>query len=197
MIRLFDLLFSLLGLIILLPVFIIVAILIKCTSKGPVFFLQKRVGKDNRDFSLIKFRTMYQDADKSGLLTVGEKDPRITPVGYFLRKYKIDELPQLINVLKGDMSLVGPRPEVRKYVELYSEEQKQILKFRPGITDLASIKYVNENEILKQADNPEEFYVRYIMPDKIRLNMEYLSKPTVKKYFSIIFKTFFSIKQNN
>lgn len=197
MIRFFDLLFSILGLIILLPVFIIVAILIKCTSKGPVFFLQKRVGKDNRDFSLIKFRTMYQDADKSGLLTVGEKDPRITPVGYFLRKYKIDELPQLINVLKGDMSLVGPRPEVRKYVELYSEEQKQILKFRPGITDLASIKYVNENEILKQADNPEEFYVRYIMPDKIRLNMEYLSKPTVKKYFSIIFKTFFSIKQNN
>ncbi|MEJ5266111.1 MAG: sugar transferase [Bacteroidales bacterium] len=197
MIRLFDLLFSLLGLIILLPVFIIVAILIKITSKGPVFFIQKRVGKDNRDFSLIKFRTMYQDADKSGLLTVGEKDPRITPVGYFLRKYKIDELPQLINVLKGDMSLVGPRPEVRKYVELYSEEQKQILKFRPGITDLASIKYVNENEILKQADDPEEFYVRYIMPDKIRLNMEYLSKPTVKKYFSIIFKTFFSIKQNN
>ncbi|HOK99755.1 MAG TPA: sugar transferase [Bacteroidales bacterium] len=194
MIRFFDFVFSLIGLIILLPVFVVVGILIKCNSKGPIFFMQKRVGKDNRDFSLIKFRTMYQDADKKGLLTVGEKDPRITPVGYFLRKYKIDELPQLINVLKGDMSLVGPRPEVRKYVDLYNEEQRQILNFRPGITDIASIKYMNENEILRHADNPEEYYIRYIMPDKIRLNLEYLHKPTLKKYFSIIFRTIFSIK---
>jgi len=194
MIRFLDILFSLLGLIILLPVFLIVAVLIKCSSKGPVFFLQKRVGKGNRDFSLIKFRTMYQDADRKGLLTVGQRDPRITPVGYFLRKYKIDELPQLINVLKGDMSLVGPRPEVRKYVDLYNDEQRQILNFRPGITDLASIKYVNENEILSQAEDPEAYYIQQIMPDKIRLNLEYLRQPTLKKYFSIIFKTFFSIK---
>jgi len=194
MIRFLDILFSLLGLIILLPVFLIVAVLIKCSSKGPVFFLQKRVGKGNRDFSLIKFRTMYQDADRKGLLTVGQWDPRITPVGYFLRKYKIDELPQLINVLKGDMSLVGPRPEVRKYVDLYNDEQRQILNFRPGITDLASIKYVNENEILSQAEDPEAYYIQHIMPDKIRLNLEYLRQPTLKKYFSIIFKTFFSIK---
>jgi lipopolysaccharide/colanic/teichoic acid biosynthesis glycosyltransferase len=194
MIRFLDILFSLLGLIILLPVFLIVAVLIKCSSKGPVFFLQKRVGKGNRDFSLIKFRTMYQDADRKGLLTVGQRDPRITPVGYFLRKYKIDELPQLINVLKGDMSLVGPRPEVRKYVDLYNDEQRQILNFRPGITDLASIKYVNENEILSQAEDPEAYYIQHIMPDKIRLNLEYLRQPTLKKYFSIIFKTFFSIK---
>lgn len=194
MIRFLDILFSLLGLIILLPVFLIVAVLIKCSSKGPAFFLQKRVGKGNRDFSLIKFRTMYQDADRKGLLTVGQRDPRITPVGYFLRKYKIDELPQLINVLKGDMSLVGPRPEVRKYVDLYNDEQRQILNFRPGITDLASIKYVNENEILSQAEDPEAYYIQHIMPDKIRLNLEYLRQPTLKKYFSIIFKTFFSIK---
>ncbi|NLI23138.1 MAG: sugar transferase [Bacteroidales bacterium] len=194
MIRFLDILFSLLGLIILLPVFLIVAVLIKCSSKGPVFFLQKRVGKGNRDFSLIKFRTMYQDADRKGLLTVGQRDPRITPVGYFLRKYKIDELPQLINVLKGDMSLVGPRPEVRKYVDLYNDEQRQILNFRPGITDLASIKYVNENEILSQAEDTEAYYIQHIMPDKIRLNLEYLRQPTLKKYFSIIFKTFFSIK---
>jgi len=194
MIRFLDILFSLLGLIILLPVFLIVAVLIKCSSKGPVFFFQKRVGKGNRDFSLIKFRTMYQDADRKGLLTVGQRDPRITPVGYFLRKYKIDELPQLINVLKGDMSLVGPRPEVRKYVDLYNDEQRQILNFRPGITDLASIKYVNENEILSKAEDPEAYYIQHIMPDKIRLNLEYLRQPTLKKYFSIIFKTFFSIK---
>lgn len=194
MIRFLDILFSLLGLIILLPLFLIVAVLIKCSSKGPVFFLQKRVGKGNRDFSLIKFRTMYQDADRKGLLTVGQRDPRITPLGYFLRKYKIDELPQLINVLKGDMSLVGPRPEVRKYVDLYNDEQRQILNFRPGITDLASIKYVNENEILSQAEDPEAYYIQHIMPDKIRLNLEYLRQPTLKKYFSIIFKTFFSIK---
>jgi len=194
MIRFLDILFSLLGLIILLPVFLIVAVLIECSSKGPVFFLQKRVGKGNRDFSLIKFRTMYHDADRKGLLTVGQRDPRITPVGYFLRKYKIDELPQLINVLKGDMSLVGPRPEVRKYVDLYNDEQRQILNFRPGITDLASIKYVNENEILSQAEDPEAYYIQHIMPDKIRLNLEYLRQPTLKKYFSIIFKTFFSIK---
>ncbi|MGC8804300.1 MAG: sugar transferase, partial [Bacteroidales bacterium] len=173
--------------------FFVVGILIKCSSKGPVFFLQKRVGRNNRDFFLIKFRTMYQEAEKKGLLTVGEKDPRVTIIGYFLRKYKIDELPQLINVLKGDMSLVGPRPEVRKYVDFYTEEQRRILNYRPGITDLASIKYVNENEILKNVDNPEEYYIRHIMPDKIKLNLKYLQNPTLKRYFSIIFKTFFSI----
>ncbi|MGC8823788.1 MAG: sugar transferase [Bacteroidales bacterium] len=193
MIRFFDILFSLIGLLVLIPLFFVVGILIKCSSKGPVFFLQKRVGRNNRDFFLIKFRTMYQEAEKKGLLTVGEKDPRVTTIGYFLRKYKIDELPQLINVLKGDMSLVGPRPEVRKYVDFYTEEQRRILNYRPGITDLASIKYVNENEILKNVDNPEEYYIRHIMPDKIKLNLKYLQNPTLKRYFSIIFKTFFSI----
>ncbi|MCX7987078.1 MAG: sugar transferase [Bacteroidales bacterium] len=194
MIRFFDILLSAIGLIILLPFFFLIAIAIKLSSKGPVFFLQKRVGKGNKDFFLIKFRTMYEDAEKKGLLTVGEKDPRITPIGFFLRKYKIDELPQLINVLKGEMSMVGPRPEVRRYVDLYTEEQKQILNYRPGITDLASIVYINESEILKKADNPEEYYINHIMPHKINLNLEYLKKPTIGKYFSIIFKTFFSIK---
>ncbi len=197
MIRFFDIILSFMGLVLLLPLFIIVAIMIKITTKGPVFFLQKRVGRYNQDFYLIKFRTMYLDADKKGLLTVGEKDPRITPVGLFLRKYKIDELPQLINVLKGDMSMVGPRPEVRKYVDLYNDEQRKILNYKPGITDLASIKYVNENELLKKADDPESFYIQNIMPDKIQLNLEYLKAPTLSKYLNIIFKTFFSIKRQS
>lgn len=136
---------------------------------------------------------MRKDADKGSLITVGGRDPRITKIGYFIRKFKIDELPQLFNVLKGDMSLVGPRPEVRKYVDLYTDEQKKVLSIRPGITDYASIEYVDENEILGKSDNPDEVYVSQIMPDKIKLNMKYIENKSVKEYFKIIFLTVFKI----
>jgi lipopolysaccharide/colanic/teichoic acid biosynthesis glycosyltransferase len=189
MIRIFDILFSFLGLIILAPIFIVIAILIIYTSKGNIFYAQKRVGKHNKDFTLFKFRTMRANADKSGLLTVGTKDARITKVGYFLRKYKLDELPQLFNVLKGDMSLVGPRPEVRKYVDLYNDEQKRVLNVRPGITDYASIEYRNENKILAQFDEPEKQYVEEIMPQKLRLSLRYVENRIVKEYFKILFLT--------
>ncbi|MBK8551421.1 MAG: sugar transferase [Ignavibacteria bacterium] len=187
--KVFDILFSFLGLVILSPVFLIIALVVKLDSKGVVFYRQTRVGKDNIDFKLFKFRTMRSDSDKSGLLTVGEKDSRITKTGYYLRKYKLDELPQLINILKGDMSFVGPRPEVRKYVEMYNEDQKKVLSVAPGITDVASIKYRNENEILEKSDNPEEFYINNIMPDKIRLNLEYLNQRSFLKDIGVIFKT--------
>jgi lipopolysaccharide/colanic/teichoic acid biosynthesis glycosyltransferase len=192
-IRIFDILFSVLGLIILFPFFIVIALIIICTSRGGVFYTQTRVGKNNKDFTLFKFRTMKMDADKTGLLTVGEKDARITKVGYFLRKYKLDELPQLWNVLKGDMSLVGPRPEVRKYVDLYNEEQKRILEVRPGITDYASIEYVNENQLLAQSDNPEKKYVEEVMPQKLKINLHYLENKSLKIYFKILFLTARSI----
>ena len=155
-IRLFDFILSLLGLILLFPFFIIIAFLIVIDSGGSVFFKQSRVGKDNRDFQLLKFRTMKKGAEKSGLLTVGENDSRITRVGFFLRKYKLDELPQLVNVLKSEMSVVGPRPEVRKYVELYSTEQRKVLTVKPGITDFASIEYSNENELLGKSEQPDK-----------------------------------------
>ncbi len=188
-IRFFDLVFSLIGLIILLPLFIIAALLIKITSKGPVFFKQKRVGKGGIDFIVYKFRSMYTDADKKGLLTVGGKDNRVTVVGYYLRKFKIDELPQLMNVIGGEMSIVGPRPEVRKYVELYSPAQLLALKVLPGITDYASIAYRNENDLLALAINPEELYVKEIMPKKIDLNFKYINNRSVQEYFKIIMIT--------
>jgi len=188
-IRLLDLFFSIVGLMILSPVFIIVALLIKLTSKGPVFYLQNRVGKAGKDFKVYKFRSMYTDADKKGLLTVGGKDNRITKVGFYLRKYKLDELPQLLNVLKGDMSIVGPRPEVRKYVDLYSAEQRKVLSVRPGITDYASIAYRNENDLLAMAPNPEKMYVQEIMPKKIELNFNYINNRSIVEYFKIIFQT--------
>jgi lipopolysaccharide/colanic/teichoic acid biosynthesis glycosyltransferase len=188
-ITLLDYVFSLIGLIILSPVFLLVALLVKVTSKGPVFFRQNRVGKDGRDFKVYKFRTMYTDADKKGLLTVGGKDKRVTSVGYYLRKFKLDELPQLLNVLAGDMSLVGPRPEVRKYVDLYTIEQRKVLSVRPGITDYASIEYRNENDLLATATNPEEMYIEDIMPKKIALNFNYINNRSVRAYFEIIFKT--------
>ncbi|PID88886.1 MAG: glycosyl transferase, partial [Bacteroidia bacterium] len=162
------------GLVVVLPVFVITALLIKLDSKGGVFYRQTRVGKGNKDFRIYKFRTMRTNADKMGLLTVGGRDPRVTKVGYYLRKYKLDELPQLINVLIGDMSFVGPRPEVRKYVDLYTDTQKQVLNVRPGITDVASIAYRNENEILAQQDDPDAYYIDVIMPEKLRLNIDYL-----------------------
>lgn len=193
MTRLFDILFSFFGLLLLMPFFLVIWMIIVLTSKGGGFYKQMRVGKNGRDFSLYKFRSMRKDADKGSLITVGGRDPRITRIGYFIRKFKIDELPQLFNVLKGDMSLVGPRPEVRKYVDLYTDEQKKVLSLRPGITDYASIEYVDENEILGNAENPDEVYISQIMPDKIRLNMKYIENHSLKEYFKIIFLTVFKI----
>ena len=193
MIRFFDFLFSLFGLIVLSPVFLLISLCIVLDSRGGVFYRQSRVGKDGKDFKLYKFRSMRTGADKRGLITVGEKDSRITRVGYFLRKYKLDELPQLINVLKGEMSLVGPRPEVRKYVDLYTPEQRKVLSVLPGITDYASIEYVDENRILGGATDPDKVYVEEILPDKIRYNMKYIENRSLKEYFKIIFLTFYSI----
>ncbi len=193
MTRFFDFLFSLFGLAILSPLFVIIWLIIILTSKGGGFYKQIRVGKDGVDFHLYKFRSMRKDADKGSLITVGGRDPRITKIGFFIRKFKIDELPQLFNVLKGDMSLVGPRPEVRKYVDLYTDEQNKVLSVRPGITDYASIEYVDENEILGKAGNPDEVYINQIMPDKIKLNMKYIENQSVKEYFKIIFLTVFKI----
>lgn len=190
MIRFLDSILSTLGLMLLSPFLLLVAIWIKVDSKGPVFYRQVRVGKNNKDFVLLKFRSMKPGAEKAGLLTIGGKDSRITRAGYYLRKYKLDELPQLINVLLGEMSLVGPRPEVRKYVNLYTDEQKKVLLVRPGITDMASIMYKSENELLQQAAEPERTYIEQIMPHKIQLNMEFINRPGVIKYFKIIFKTF-------
>ena len=193
MIRLFDIFFSALGLIILLPFFIVFYLLIRIESKGGAFYIQERIGKNGKPFGLYKFRSMRVGSDAEGLLTVGERDNRITRIGYVLRKTKIDELPQLLNVLKGDMSLVGPRPEVRKYTDMYTEEQRKVLCVRPGITDYASIEYVNENELLSKADDPERMYIEKVMPDKIKLNMKYLEHYTVGEYFKIIFLTFNSL----
>lgn len=193
MIRFFDILFSLLGLIVLSPLLLIVYVLIRLESPGGGFYCQTRVGKDGKDFRLYKFRSMRTGSDKKGLITVGGHDARITRMGYFVRRYKIDELPQLLNVLKGDMSLVGPRPEVRKYVDLYNEEQRRILAVRPGVTDYASIEYVDENVLLGDADDPDRMYVEQIMPDKIRLNMRYIEHHTLGEYFKIIWLTAKSI----
>lgn len=189
MIRFFDLLLSFLGLILLSPLFLVLSIFIVVNSKGGIFFLQTRVGKNNHDFRLIKFRTMYSGAEWEGSLTIGNKDKRITGTGAFLRKYKMDELPQLINVLAGDMSMVGPRPEVRKYVELYTEEQRKVLMVKPGITDYASMEYINENEILDRSSDPERSYIQQVMPAKLELNLKYLRNPGLKSYFIIIGKT--------
>jgi lipopolysaccharide/colanic/teichoic acid biosynthesis glycosyltransferase len=191
--RIFDIIFSILGLIILSPVLLIIAIIIKSDSKGPVIYKQLRVGKNGIDFNVLKFRTMKTDSDKEGLLTVGGRDSRITGSGYIIRKYKLDEFPQLLNVLKGEMSFVGPRPEVRKYVLLYNEEQRKVLEVRPGITDIASITYRNENELLEKADDPEKFYIEEIMPDKIRLNLEYLTDRSFLNDIKIILKTLAAI----
>lgn len=193
MIRLFDIFFSALGLIMLFPFFIVFYLLIRIESKGGAFYIQERIGKNGKPFELYKFRSMRVGSDAEGLLTVGERDNRITRIGYVLRKTKIDELPQLLNVLKGDMSLVGPRPEVRKYTDMYTEEQRKVLCVRPGITDYASIEYVNENELLSKADDPERMYIEKVMPDKIKLNMKYLEHYTVGEYFKIIFLTFKSL----
>ena len=192
-IRFFDFILSLVGLVVLAPIFIVLAIWIKTDSKGPVFYKQVRVGKNGKDFGLFKFRSMVVDADKKGLITVGGRDPRITRSGYFIRKYKLDELPQLINVLVGDMSLVGPRPEVRKYVEFYDDEQNKVLSVKPGITDYASIEYMDENEILGKSMDPEKTYIEEIMPEKIKYNMKYIKNRSLIEYFKIIFLTVLKI----
>lgn len=187
--RLFDLFFSTIGLLLLLPLFLFFAIWIKIDSPGPVFFRQTRVGWFGRPFQIYKFRTMCSDAESKGRqITVGA-DPRITRSGQFLRRYKLDELPQLINVVKGEMSLVGPRPEVRKYVELFRNDYEEILTIKPGVTDLASLKYRKEALILEQAINPEEEYIRNVLPDKIRLAKEYLRSRTFSFDLALIFKT--------
>lgn len=188
--RIVDCLFSFAGLILLSPVLIGIAVVIKLTSKGPVLFKQIRVGQNNRDFFLIKFRSMYLNTEHKGQLTIGMRDPRITPVGYFIRKYKLDELPQLWNVFTGQMSLVGPRPEVRKYVSMYTSEQLKVLSVKPGITDYASIRYFHENEILGQSDNPEQTYIDEIMPQKLRINLEYVFHQNLIMDFNILFATF-------
>lgn len=193
MIRFLDIIFSFIGIALLLPLLFLVALVIKLNSAGPIFYRQIRVGKNSIDFMLFKFRTMHVNADQLGLLTVGGRDARITSVGYFLRKYKIDELPQLMNVLLGDMSLVGPRPEVRKFVNYYTAEQQKVLTVRPGISDWASILYKNENEILETSLNPEQDYIYKIIPDKIRYNMIYIENYTVYEYFKIIFVTVYHI----
>lgn len=178
------------GLILLTPLFLAVAIWIKLDSRGPVFYRQVRVGKGNRDFRLFKFRSMRPDSDKLGLITVGGRDPRVTRSGYYIRKYKLDEFPQLINVFVGDMSLVGPRPEVRKYVDMYTPEQLKVLDVKPGITSLASIRYRNENEILAAAEDPDKCYVEKVMPDKLAIDLEYVGKANLLTDIKVIFTTF-------
>lgn len=190
MIRFFDILFSIIGLVLLSPLFTVLYLLIRIESQGGGFYSQERIGKNGKPFKLFKFRSMRIGSDKKGLITIGEKDNRITKTGFILRKYKLDELPQLWNVFIGDMSLVGPRPEVKKYTDLYTEEQKQVLQVRPGITDWASIKYVYENKILGESKDPDEAYVNLIMPNKIKLNMVYIQHQTLGEYFKIIFTTF-------
>jgi len=197
MIRIFDLFLSLVGIILLSPLFLIVIIWIIIDSRGPVIFKQNRVGRYGKEFTLYKFRSMHLNSDKTGLLTIGERDSRITRSGLFLRKNKLDELPQLVNVLKGDMSFVGPRPEVRKYVDMYTVEQKIILQDRPGITDYASIVFRNENMLLSKVENPEDYYINNIMPEKLRLNMKYISDKSIAKYFKIIILTIFNTDSIN
>ena len=191
--RIFDVIASGLGLIVLSPLFLILAIWIKIDSRGPVFYRQVRVGYKNKDFRIFKFRSMRVGADKGSLVTIGGHDPRVTRSGYFIRKFKFDELPQLINVFLGDMSLVGPRPEVRHYVDYWTPEQMHVLDVRPGITDPASIKFRNENELMEKAEDPEKYYIEVIMQEKIKLYLEYVEKHSFLYDLGLIFKTFWVI----
>ena len=191
--RIFDVIASGLGLIVLSPLFLILAIWIKIDSRGPVFYRQVRVGWHNRNFRIFKFRSMRVGADKGSLVTIGGHDPRVTRSGYFIRKFKFDELPQLINVFLGDMSLVGPRPEVRHYVDYWTPEQMHVLDVRPGITDPASIKFRNENELMEKAEDPEKYYIEVIMQEKIKLYLEYVEKHSFCYDLGLIFKTFWVI----
>lgn len=174
--RSFDVLFSSLGFIVLAPFLVLIAIMIRCDSKGPILFIQPRVGLHNKNFNIFKFRTMYVESENKGLLTIGNRDSRVTRIGYFLRRYKIDEFPQLINIIKGDMSFVGPRPELRKYVNYYSNEDLIVLSVRPGITGLASIEFRNEVELLNSANDPEAYFINDIISEKNKLNKIYIEK---------------------
>ena len=191
--RLFDIITSLIVLSVGLPFGILIALVIVIDSKGKIFYKQSRVGRHNVDFPLYKFRTMYSESDRGSLITIGENDTRITKIGLFLRKYKIDEFPQFFNILKGEMSIVGPRPEVRKYVDLYTPEQMKVLSVRPGLTDYASIRYVNENALLAASDDPEQTYIHEIMPDKLALNLKYIEEQSLWVDLKIILKTFSAI----
>jgi lipopolysaccharide/colanic/teichoic acid biosynthesis glycosyltransferase len=187
--RLLDVTVSCLGLVLLSPLFAVLAILVKLDSKGPVFFRQERIGQGLKPFRIYKFRTMVADAHKKGgPITVGQ-DPRITRIGRILRKTKLDELPQLINVVNGEMSFVGPRPEVRQYVDLYRRDYEEILAIRPGITDLASLKYRDEQTKLGLANDPEQEYVRHVLPDKIALAKEYVRRSSFTYDISLMVKT--------
>tara|TARA_R110002049_G_scaffold74325_2_gene191770 strand:+ start:12808 stop:13401 length:594 start_codon:yes stop_codon:yes gene_type:complete len=191
--RIFDVVFSVIGLVLLAPLLILIALIIKIDSKGPVLFIQGRVGKNNKDFKIFKFRTMRIQSQKKGLLTLGNNDSRITKVGYLLRRYKIDEFPQLINILIGDMSFVGPRPELRYYVNFYNEDDMKIFTVRPGITGLASLKYRNEVELLKAAEDPENYFINTIIPDKLKFNKEYIKKQSFAFDLKLIFITIIKV----
>lgn len=191
--RVFDIFFSSLILFFFLPVGCILAVWILLESRGRVFYYQERIGLKGKPFQLIKFRSMKKNADREGRLTIGMRDSRITKSGYFIRKFKLDEFPQFINVLKGDMSVVGPRPEVEEYVRLYNQSQREILQVKPGITDIASLEFFDENKLLGESDNPRQTYIKEIMPAKIELNKQYLKNPTIKNDISIVFKTFLKI----
>ena len=188
--RLFDIIFSMIILVLFMPFGLIISLLILLSGKGGVFYIQERVGKNGKPFGLLKFRTMRKDADKFGKLTVGMRDPRITKIGYYLRKSKLDEFPQFINVLKGEMSVVGPRPEVKEYTDLYTDEQRKVLMVKPGITDFASLEYYRENELLGKSDDPRQTYIEEIMPEKIKLNLKYIESQDLGTDLKIIGRTF-------
>ncbi len=187
--RLFDIAASLLALGLLSPLLLVLAVAVSTTSPGGAFFRQVRVGRHGRPFELLKFRSMRPGSEARGQITVGERDPRITGVGHFLRRTKMDELPQLINILKGDMSVVGPRPEVPKYVALYTPEQRAVLSVRPGLSSLASIAYINENEVLGRSADPERTYVEEVMPAKLALDLKYVREQSLWLDLSIIVRT--------
>ena len=191
--RAFDIVACVTAVLVLCPLWLCIGLMVACGSKGGAFYRQTRVGRNGKEFKLLKFRTMRKDADKiGGLITVGE-DNRVTRVGRFLRKYKLDEFPQFLNIIKGDMSIVGPRPEVPKYVAIYDERQRQVLSVRPGLTDYASIEYISENELLAQSPDPDRTYIEEIMPAKLELNLKYIDNQSVMEDLRLIFKTLFSI----
>jgi lipopolysaccharide/colanic/teichoic acid biosynthesis glycosyltransferase len=195
--RIFDILFSVSVLLLLFPILLIIGVLIILESRGGMFFSQKRIGKNEQAFQILKFRTMFLDAEKKGQITVGDRDPRITRVGFSLRKYKLDELPQFWNVLIGEMSIVGPRPEVPYYVNFYDKNQRQVFKVKPGITDYASLKYFDENVLLGKSENPEQTYIQEIMPQKLALNLEYVNHHNFSKDLKIVGKTALKIFQKS
>jgi lipopolysaccharide/colanic/teichoic acid biosynthesis glycosyltransferase len=191
--RFADILLSFCAIVTLMLPGLIISLLIKLSSKGKVFFTQTRVGRSGKEFAILKFRSMRPSAESSGQLTVGENDPRITGIGNFLRKTKLDETPQLINIIKGEMSIVGPRPEVPKYVALYNEEQRKVLNVRPGLTDLASLEYFEENRLLGESDDPERTYIDTIMPHKLSLNLKYIQERSIMLDIRIILRTMMRI----